>query len=119
KGRIGADGEEVRPLDEAEVRQILMELRDSGVEAITVSLINAYVDGSHEKRIGEIASEIMPDISVSLSHEVLPEMQEYERTLSTVANAAVRPVVSNYISKLRTKLGDAGVTGKLSLLRSD
>lgn len=119
RGRIGADGEEVRPLDEVQVREVLVNLRDSGVEAITVSLINAYVDGSHEKRIGEIAAEIMPDISVSLSHEVLPEMQEYERTLSTVANAAVRPVVSNYISKLRTKLGDAGVTGKLSLLRSD
>ncbi len=119
KGRIGADGEEVRPLDENQVREVLIKLRDSGVEAITVSLINAYVDGSHEKRIGEIAAEIMPDISVSLSHEVLPEMQEYERTLSTVANAAVRPVVSNYISKLRTKLADAGVTGKLSLLRSD
>lgn len=119
KGRIGADGEEVRPLDEAQVREVLTQLRDSGVEAITVSLINAYVDGSHEKRIGEIAAEIMPDISVSLSHEVLPEMQEYERTLSTVANAAVRPVVSNYISKLRTKLKDAGVVGKLSLLRSD
>ena len=119
KGRIGADGEEVRPLDEAQVREVLVQLRDSGVEAITVSLINAYVDGSHEKRIGEIAAEIMPDISVSLSHEVLPEMQEYERTLSTVANAAVRPVVSTYISNLRTKLKDAGVTGKLSLLRSD
>lgn len=119
KGRIGADGTEVRPLDEAQVREVLARLRDSGVEAITVSLINAYVDGSHEKRIGEIAAEIMPDISVSLSHEVLPEMQEYERTLSTVANAAVRPVVSNYISNLRTRLKDAGVTGKLSLLRSD
>ncbi len=119
KGRIGADGVEVRPLDEAQVRDVLVKLRGSGVEAITVSLINAYVDGSHERRIGDIAAEIMPDISVSLSHEVLPEMQEYERTLSTVANAAVRPVVSNYIAKLRTKLADAGVTGKLSLLRSD
>ncbi len=119
KGRIGADGAEVRPLDEAQVREVLANLRESGVEAITVSLINAFVNGSHEKRIGEIAKEMMPDISVSLSHEVLPEMQEYERTLSTVANAAVRPVVSNYISNLRTKLKDAGVTGKLSLLRSD
>lgn len=119
KGRIGADGEEVRPLDDEQVREVLAGLRDSGVEAITVSLINAYVDGRHEKRIGEIAREMMPDISVSLSHEVLPEMQEYERTLSTVANAAVRPVVSKYISNLRNKLQDAGITGKLSLLRSD
>ncbi|MFW2348995.1 hydantoinase/oxoprolinase family protein [Qipengyuania sp.] len=119
KGRMDADGKEVRPLDEAEIRQKLTQLRDSGVEAITVSLINAYVDGRNEQRIGEIAQEIMPDIPVSLSHEVLPEMQEYERTLSTVANASVRPVVGKYVSNLRTKLKHAGVTGKLSLLRSD
>lgn len=119
KGRIGADGEDVRPLDEAQIRAALTQLRDQGIEALTVSLINAYVNGAHEKRIGEIAQEIMGDIPVSLSHEVLPEMQEYERTLSTVANAAVRPVVGNYISNLRDRLKTAGVTGKLSLLRSD
>lgn len=119
KGRLDAEGREVRPLDEADVRTKLTQLRDAGVEAITVSLINAYVDGRHEKRIGEIANEVLQDVPVSLSHEVLPEMQEYERTLSTVANASVRPVVGKYISSLRTKLREAGVKGKLSLLRSD
>ena len=119
KGRMDADGNEVRPLDEDQVRGVLEQFKASGVEAITVSLINAYVNGAHEKRIGELAAEILGDIPVSLSHEVLPEMQEYERTLSTVANAAVRPVVGNYISNLRDKLEIAGITGKLSLLRSD
>ncbi|WP_324260197.1 hydantoinase/oxoprolinase family protein [Altererythrobacter sp. H2] len=119
KGRMDADGNEVRPLDEAEIRAKLVALRDSGVEAITVSLINAYVSGVHEQRVGAIAREIMPDVPVSLSHEVLPEMQEYERTLSTVANASVRPVVGKYVSNLRKRLEEAGVTGKLSLLRSD
>ncbi|QYU68381.1 hydantoinase/oxoprolinase family protein [Leptolyngbya sp. 15MV] len=119
KGRMDADGREVRPLDEAEVRAKLGELRDAGVEAITVSLINAYTNGEHEARIGAIARDMMQDVPVSLSHEVLPEMQEYERTLSTVANASVRPVVGKYVSNLRDKLHDAGVTGKLSLLRSD
>jgi N-methylhydantoinase A len=84
-----------------------------------VSLINAYLNGAHESRIGEIAAEIMPGVSVSLSHEVLPEMQEYERTLTTVANAAVRPIVSRYVRNLRTKLAVIGMAGKLSLLRSD
>ncbi len=119
KGRMDADGQEVRPLDEAQVREKLAALRDAGVEAITVSLINSYLNGEHESRIGAIAAEVMPDVPVSLSHEVLPEMQEYERTLSTVANASVRPVVGRYVANLRTKLGDAGVAGKLSLLRSD
>ena len=119
KGRIDADGSEVRPLDESEVRQALRGLKGSGVEAITVSLMNAYVNGAHEQRIGKIAHETMPDVPVSLSHEVLPEMQEYERTLSTVANAAVRPVVGKYVSNLRHRLLEAGFKGKLSLLRSD
>ncbi|WP_252259029.1 hydantoinase/oxoprolinase family protein [Erythrobacter aurantius] len=118
-GRMGADGKEVRPLDEDAVRSALRKLKANGIEALTVSLINAYVNGAHEKRIGEIAAEELPGIPVSLSHEVLPEMQEYERTLSTVANAAVRPVVSKYVSNLRTKLEDKGLEGKLSLLRSD
>ena len=118
-GRMDAEGQEVRPLDETEICEKLAMLHDAGVEAITVSLINAYANGSHEKRIGEIAREIVRDIPVSLSHEVLPEMQEYERTLSTVANAAVRPVVGRYISNLRTKLHEAGLRGKVSLLRSD
>ena len=82
KGRMNAKGVEVRPIDEAEIRAALKALGERGVEAITVSLINAYVNGAHEKRIGEIAAELLPHVSVSLSHEVLPEMQEYERTLT-------------------------------------
>jgi N-methylhydantoinase A len=119
KGRMNAEGKEVRPLDEADVRTQLTYLKGQGVEAITVSLINAYASGAHEARIGKIAAEVLPDIPVSLSHEVLPEMQEYERTLTTVANASVRPVVGKYVSNLRNRLAKEGMTGKLSLLRSD
>ena len=118
-GRMNAAGEEVRPIDEQEIRAALRHLKAQGVEAITVSLINAYTNGAHEERIGELAREIMQDVPVSLSHEILPEMQEYERTLTTVANAAVRPVVGNYVRNLRHKLQVAGMKGKLSLLRSD
>jgi N-methylhydantoinase A len=119
KGRMSAAGQEVRPLDEAGARSALTQLKQQGVEAITVSFINAYANGAHEKRVGELAREIMQDVPVSLSHEVLPEMQEYERTLTTVANAAVRPVVGKYVSNLRDRLAVSGMAGKLSLLRSD
>jgi N-methylhydantoinase A len=119
KGRIDADGNEIRPLDHADIRAQLGSLKARGVEAVTVSLINSYVSGAHEKRVGELAAEIMPGVPISLSHEVLPEMQEYERTLTTVANAAVRPVVGKYVSNLRARLADTGMVGKLSLLRSD
>ncbi len=119
KGRMNAEGQEVRPLEDADIRAALTQLKNQGVEAITVSLINAYTNGAHESRVGELAAEIMPDVPISLSHEVLPEMQEYERTLTTVANAAVRPIVGKYVSNLRAKLAEAGMAGKLSLLRSD
>ncbi len=119
KGRIDAEGHEVRPLDEADIRSQLGLLKAQGVEAVTVSLINAYVNGEHEARVGELAEELLPGVPVSLSHLVLPEMQEYERTLTTVANAAVRTVVGRYVSNLRERLASEGMTGKLSLLRSD
>ena len=118
-GRMNAQGQEVRPLDEMGARAAITQLEGQGVEAITVSFMNAYVNGDHEARVGVIAGEIAPHIPISLSHQVLPEMQEYERTLTTVANAAVRPVVGRYIRALRAKLREAGMTGKIALLRSD
>ncbi|AOH85173.1 5-oxoprolinase [Sphingomonas panacis] len=119
KGRMTARGEELRPIDDEDIRAALRKLKAQGVEALTVSLMNAYLNGVHEARVGELAAEIMPDIPVSLSHIVLPEMQEYERTLTTVANAAVRPAVGRYVRSLRNQLRNAGMAGKLSLLRSD
>lgn len=119
KGRMSAQGAELRPIDEADIRSQLEKLKAQGVEALTVSLMNAYLNGAHELAVAELAAEILPDIPISLSHVVLPEMQEYERTLTTVANAAVRPIVSRYVSNLRDRLEVAGMKGKLSLLRSD
>jgi N-methylhydantoinase A len=119
KGRIDAQGQEIRPLDEDDIRFQLEKLKAKGVEALTVSLINAYLNGAHELRVAELAREIMPDIPLSLSHQVLPEMQEYERTLTTVANAAVRPVVGRYVRNLRGRLRDAKVNCQIALLRSD
>lgn len=118
-GRMDAQGREVRAIDEAGIRAALEKLKARGVEALTVSLMNGYLNGAHEARVGELAAEIMPDVPVSLSHEVLPEMQEYERTLTTVANAAVRPVVGKYVRNLRSSLRGNGMAGSLSLLRSD
>ena len=119
KGRMSAQGSEIRPTDDADIRAAFEKLKGQGIEALTVSLMNAYLNGAHEKRVAELAAEILPDVPISLSHIVLPEMQEYERTLTTVANAAVRPVVGRYVRNLRSRLRDAGMAGKLALLRSD
>jgi len=119
KGRMTAKGVELRPVDEDDIRAQLETLKAQGVEALTVSLMNAYLNGEHEKIVARIAAQVMPDIPISLSHEVLPEMQEYERTLTTVANAAVRPVVGRYVRNLRDKLARVKMEGQLALLRSD
>jgi len=118
-GRMDAQGNELRPVDDDNIREALQALKSRGVEAVTVSLMNAYLNGAHELRVAKLAREILPDVPVSLSHQVLPEMQEYERTLTTVANASVRPVVGHYVRNLRGKLRESGMEGVLALLRSD
>ncbi len=117
--RIGARGEVVRELDEASAREALRHLKRRAVEAVTVSLINAYANPAHERRIREIAQEEAPELPLSLSSEILPEMREYERTITTVANSYVRPTVARYLSSLRRELKSRGVGALLKLLRSD
>ncbi len=119
KGRMDAQGREVRPLDKADVRAGLDYLKRQGVQAVTVALMNSYLNGDHELQVAEMARAIMPDTPISLSHQVLPEMQEYERTLTTVANVAVRPIVGLYVRNLREKLRAVGMQGRIALLRSD
>ncbi|MCZ2839098.1 hydantoinase/oxoprolinase family protein [Modestobacter sp. VKM Ac-2985] len=117
--RIASDGAVVRELDEADVRTQLEKLRGNGVQALAVSLINSFADPAHEKRIGEIAAEVLPGIPISLSSDVLPELREYERTLTTVANGYVQPQVKRYVQSLAGNLAEGGVAGELAILRSD
>ena len=117
--RIGADGKIVRALDETALRQSIRRLAEEKVEAVTVCLINSYLNDAHERRVAEIVAEELPDIPVSVSADILPEMQEYERALTTVANSAVRPTVSRYVGNMERQLREWGSEAKLNLLRSD
>ena len=119
KERMSARGEVVEEIDEESIRERLNYLKGRGIEALTISLINSYANGDHEGRIREIARGIMPDIPISISSEILPGMQEYERTLTTVANSYVAPLVSSYISNLQMELRERGISGHLHILRSD
>ena len=119
RGRIASDGSVVTELDEDDVRTKLRHLSEQGIEALSISLINAYANPDHERRVGEIAAKELPGIPVSLSSSVLPELREYERTITTVANAAVQPHVSRYVANLDAQLKASGVHGKLCILRSD
>ena len=117
--RIGADGVVVTKLDESAARKALEELKSMGIEALTVSLINSFTNDIHERRMAELAREVMPDIPVSISSEVIPEMQEYERTITTVANSYVRPQVARYLDNLQKELDNKLDHPQLAVLRSD
>ncbi len=117
--RIGAKGEIVQPLDEEALKQSLTALSQQGIEALTVSLMNAYANGTHEERVRQIADSIFPDIPISISSEVVPEMYEYERTETTVVNSYIRPVVSTYIENLEAELNRRMSGMQLHILRSD
>ncbi len=119
--RMSAKGEVLSKLKRGQLAKDIKELSKKGVEAITVSLINSYANDQHEK---EIKSQIrkkklLPKIPVSLSSEVVPEMQEYERTITTVANSYVRPKVAEYVKNLQNGLKKMRKDIKLQILRSD
>ncbi|MBO6505935.1 MAG: hydantoinase/oxoprolinase family protein [Kordiimonadaceae bacterium] len=117
--RLDANGGVVKPVNKEQARAALESLKSEGIEALTICTINSYINGVHEQEIGEIAKEVFPDIPISLSHEVLPEMQEYERALTSVANSLVRPIMAMYVSNLRNELRKLGMEGRINLLRSD
>ena len=117
--RIDAQGKVVQPLDEERLREDLSLFNDTGVESITVAFFNAYVNGEHERRAREIIQEEFPDMAVSISSETVPELQEYERTITTVANSFVKPIVSRYVRNLQEKIEQEMGDVKLNILRSD
>ena len=119
-GRISSpDGEELEPIDEQEVREHVRDLAESGVESLTVALLNAYLNPEHEQQVRDIIQDEVPDLPVSISSEILPEYGEYERTLTTVINDYARPEVINYLDDLDDSLEDAGSNATMNVVRSD
>ncbi len=117
--RMGSRGDVVAPVDREQVQGIVRELVDSGVESLTVSLINSYANPAHEREIGAIIEELHPGFPVTLSSDVLPEFREYERTLTACMNSYVRPKVSGYVKNLEESLRDRGISCAVNILRSD
>ncbi|HRA47370.1 MAG TPA: hydantoinase/oxoprolinase family protein, partial [Thermomicrobiales bacterium] len=116
--RIFSDGSIHTAIDEAEVLARLAELQEAGVEAIAVSLLHSYQNPVHERQVGEILTAAAPDMIVSLSSDVVPEIREYERTSTTIANVYARPVVAEYLDRLARALVGLGVTAPLYVMIS-
>src|ERR1051325_4191968 len=117
--RVNADGGIDRPLDEASVERAVRFLVEEGVEAIAVCLLHSYVNPAHEIRAKEIVSRLAPDVTLSLSAEVLPVINEYERTSTTVINAYVRPIVERYLTRLGGEVERIGIEAPLLLMPSN
>jgi N-methylhydantoinase A len=117
--RVLDDGSVVLGLDEEQVRSILAELREREVRAVAVSFLHAFRNPAHEQRVREILAEEAPEIVVSLSSEVSPEIREYERTSTTIANVYVRPLVERYLRLLEVRLRRLGFEGSLYIMLSN
>lgn len=117
--RIDARGEVLTPLDEAAVEALIPELRSRGVEAIAVCLLHAYANPAHEKLVGAALRNAFPNMFITLSHEILREYREYERTSTTVLNAYVGPRVKTYLQRLADRLERERFHGKIQIMRSN
>jgi N-methylhydantoinase A len=116
--RVRSDGTLLKSLDPQETKEVVSRLLEMGVESIAVCLLNSFENPAHEIMIKEIIQEQAPDIPISISYEVLPQIREYERTSTTVTNAYVKPLTGRYLSRLSQRLESIGSTGKLFIMLS-
>jgi N-methylhydantoinase A len=116
--RLLSDGSVLTPLDADEVGGLAQLLVDGGVEAVAVALLHSYQNPDHERAVVEILDRVAPDITVSASSDVVPEIREYERTSTTVANVYVRPVVSAYLEELVRAIAALGIDAPLFIMLS-
>lgn len=110
-GRLDFKGRELRPLDEQSVRRAARHFRRHGVRAVGVCLLHSYAGAAHERRVREILLEEYPEAAVSLSSNVLPEYREYERAMTTLVDAFVKPYMDRYLQRISEELG-SGLRGK-------
>ena len=117
--RIDADGKILTPLDEADVRVVARELIEHQIQAVSVCLLHAYKNPSHELRLKALLEELAPDISVTISSQVAAVQREYERSTTTILNAYLAPIVERSIEQLDRTLRDHGFKSQIVLTRSD
>ena len=116
--RLNAAGDPILPLDEAAVAATADRLAAEGIESAAVGLLHSYVNPAHERRVRDILQEALPDLAITLSSEVSPEMREYERFSTACANAYVQPVMARYLRKLEDGLREAGFRCPLFVMLS-
>jgi len=116
--RIGSAGEVVRPMDEAQARAVIENLKVRGFEAIAVSLLWSIANEAHEKRLGELIEEILPGVPYTLSHQLAPILREYRRASATAIDASLKPLMQAHLRQMQTDLKESGFAGDLLISTS-
>ncbi len=116
--RIAADGSVLLPLDEAAVHAAAREIAAADLESVAIAFLHSYANPTHERRTAEILADAVPGVTLSLSSEVSPEIREYERFSTTVANAYVQPLMARYLARLQDTLRARGFVCPLYLMLS-
>ena len=116
--RVAASGETLIPLNRADVEALVDELSASNYDSIAVGFLHSYLNDAHERMVQEVIAEKMPNAMVSLSSEVSPQMREYERFNTTIANAYIKPLMKSYLSRLNDRLNGEGVDCNIFLMHS-
>lgn len=117
--RMSFQGEILEPLVMSDVERVADRLVEENVRSVAVSLLHSYANPDHEIQIEELLTKRIPGLDLSISSQILPEMREYERTSTTVINAYVRPVVTEYLNHLKTQLADREITVPLTIMQSN
>ena len=108
-GRMDAGGQELIPLDNAAVPALARALHDAGIEAVAICLLHAYANPAHERRLRDLLQAEIPELVISLSHEISPEAREFDRLCTTVANAYIQPLMAGYLADLKARLDAEGM----------
>ena len=116
--RMDANGKILIPLQKAEIDALAERLAQFGFDSIAVGLLHSYANDSHEKMIGRALADLLPDVMISLSSEVSPQMREYERFNTTIANAYIKPLMKSYLSRLKGRLAKEGAYCPVFLMHS-
>ena len=116
--RISADGDVLLPLDPGEVERMVKRVLDGGYKAVAIGLIHAYANNAHERQMADALRAAAPDLSVSISSVISPQMRELPRFNTVIANAYVQPQVADYLGRLVTRLRDVGVSAPVFMLHS-
>lgn len=117
--RVDQDGNVVKPLDREEAAEAVRKLKSQGVESIAVCLYFGFLNPVHEREIAEIIRQEHPDAHVSLAHEVLPQIREFERVSTTLVNAYTSPKLQKYLESLQIELAERGFRGELLIMLSN